>query len=138
MVTISLNFDGYWREANKKGIPDKSGIYCVYTCTYNHDTKKVTIHKLLYIGESNNVNDRINNHERLSDWKNALEKNQTLCYSFAPAINPDRERAEAALIYKHKPPMNDEYVNSFTYNDTSIILSGNTSKLVESFVIYND
>lgn len=138
MVTISLNFDGYWREVNKKVIPSKSGIYCVYACTYNQDAKNVTIHKLLYIGESHNVNDRIDNHERLSDWKNALGKNQTLCYSFAPATNPDRERAEAALIYKHKPPMNDEYVNGFTYNDTSIILSGKTSKLVESFVIYND
>ena len=138
MVTISLNFDGYWREVNKKVIPSKSGIYCVYACTYNQDAKNVTIHKLLYIGESHNVNDRIDNHERLSDWKNALGKNQTLCYSFAPATNPDRERAEAALIYKHKPPMNDEYVKGFTYNDTSIILSGKTSKLVESFVIYND
>lgn len=138
MVTIKLNFDGYWRESKKKSIPSKSGIYCVYACTYNQDTKRVTIHKLLYIGESYNVNDRIDSHERLSDWENALEKNQTLCYSFAPVTNPEREHAEAALIYKHKPPMNNEYVNSFTYNDTSIILSGKTSKLVESFVIYND
>jgi len=29
--TYSIDFDGYWREPNKGGVPDKSGIYCVYT-----------------------------------------------------------------------------------------------------------
>ena len=70
----------------------------------------VSIDELLYIGESVDVNNRIANHERAGDWKKALSGSQTLCYSFAPVMNPNRERAEAALIYKHKPPMNDEYI----------------------------
>ena len=31
MKKITLDFDGYWREANKDSIPRQSGIYCVYT-----------------------------------------------------------------------------------------------------------
>ena len=33
--TFSLNFDGYWRAENVRGIPSKSGVYCVYECTHN-------------------------------------------------------------------------------------------------------
>jgi len=37
--TYNINFDGYWREKAKKGIPSKSGIHCVYTCVYNESAK---------------------------------------------------------------------------------------------------
>jgi len=41
MKTISLKFDGYWREVNKSGIPAESGIYGVYVCTYNKEQNTV-------------------------------------------------------------------------------------------------
>ena len=69
MKKITLDFDGYWREANKDSIPRQSGIYCVYTCTYNATEHTVSIKKMLYIGESTNVHDRIAAHDRLDDWK---------------------------------------------------------------------
>lgn len=69
MKKINLDFDGYWREINKNSIPSKSGVYCVYSCVYNSSNKTVSIKKLLYIGESENVHDRIANHDRLEDWK---------------------------------------------------------------------
>lgn len=28
--TINIKFDGYWRDENKGGIPEQSGVYCVY------------------------------------------------------------------------------------------------------------
>ena len=56
-------------EVNKNGIPDASGIYCVYACTYNAITDKVSIRELIYVGESDNIWNRISNHERLADWK---------------------------------------------------------------------
>ena len=103
MKKITLDFDGYWREANKDSIPRQSGIYCVYTCTYNATEHTVSIKKMLYIGESTNVHDRI--------------------------------RAEAALIFKHKPPMNEEYVNNFPYEDTQMSLSGKTKFLTTNFTV---
>lgn len=137
MKKINLTFDGYWREIKKNGIPIKSGIYCVYSCTYNSTENTVSINKLLYIGESENVHDRIANHDRLEDWKNELCANETLCYSFAPINGDYRIRAEAALIFKHKPPMNEEYVNNFPYNDTEILLSGKTALLTTNFLVKN-
>lgn len=77
MKKITLDFDGYWREANKDSIPRQSGIYCVYTCTYNATEHTVSIKKMLYIGESTNVHDRIAAHDRLDDWKKKLTANET-------------------------------------------------------------
>jgi hypothetical protein len=31
-----------------------------------------------------------------------------VCFAYAPVANPPRDRAEAALIYKHKPAENTE------------------------------
>ena len=28
--TVTIEFDGYWRDENKGGLPAKSGAYCVY------------------------------------------------------------------------------------------------------------
>lgn len=136
MKNINLSFDGYWREVNKGGLPRQSGVYCVYACTYNAIAQTVSISKLLYIGESTNVHDRIANHERLNDWKKKLDTNETLCYSFAPISDNDRVRAEAALIFKHKPPMNDEYVNRFPFDDTHMSLSGKTALLTTNFIVF--
>jgi len=50
--TITLAFDGYWREPKMSSLPAEAGIYCVYTCTYNADAKPkptVSIAKLVYI-----------------------------------------------------------------------------------------
>ena len=135
MKTINLDFDGYWREINKDGVPSQSGIYCVYSCTYNSNKGKVSIKKLLYIGESTDVHSRIANHDRLDDWEKKLSTDEILCYSFAPINGNDRVRAEAALIFKHKPPMNTEYINNFPYNDTEMLLSGNASLLTANFIV---
>ena len=135
MKTISLDFNGFWREVNKRGVPSKSGVYCVYTCVHNKEEKTVTINKLLYIGESSNVHDRISNHDRLDDWKKHLKANETLCYSFAAINSNDRERAEAALIYKHQPLTNEEHMDHFIYEDTKMLLSGKTAKLSTNFTV---
>ena len=134
MKTICLEFKGYWPESNKNFIPKQSGIYCVYTCKCDAEEKKVEIHKLLYIGESENVYVRIQNHNRLSDWIKELRYGEELCYSFAPITSADRERVEAALIFKHQPPLNEEHRNHFIYNDTKMILSGKIKFLNKNFI----
>lgn len=137
MKTITLNFEGYWREVNKSGVPDESGVYCVYACTYNTTEGTVSLRKILYIGESENVKDRISNHEKLTDWKKLLNSGETLCYSFAEVNKTDRVRAEAALIHHHKPPCNTEYVSSFPFADTTIITKGRNACLSAEFTVKN-
>jgi len=128
--TYELVFDGYWRDVNKASVPSKSGIYVVYSATYNLKTAGVVLHRVLYIGESDDVRGRIDGHERRSDWERLLKKGETLCYSFASISKSDgRERAECATIYIHKPPLNDDCKNSFSHPETTISTSGKNAHL---------
>ncbi len=127
--SIELNFSGYWREVNKSGIPAEPGVYLVYVCRYDSLEKKVTLDKLLYIGESVDVCDRVANHEKWPEWRRHVPRGSQICFSFAGVINPDRQRAEAALIYHHKPPCNEEYTNSFPFADTTVASTGRCALL---------
>lgn len=132
---FNQEFDGYWREPNKDGLPKLSGVYCVYECTHNVKEKTVTIHKLLYIGESGNVNTRIATHNKLEDWNKHVRNGNQLCYSYTPVESTYRERVEAAFIFKHKPVENTEYVNSFPFDKTTINSKGRIKFLESSFVV---
>jgi len=131
--TITMNFKGYWRYENKGGLPGVSGVYCVYECTYN--TKLITINKLIYIGESENVKDRIANHEKSKDWLSKVGTGNQLCFSFGGVTTIDRGRVEAAMIFKHKPPLNDEYSDSFPFDRTTMELTGETGLLDTNFTV---
>lgn len=134
MKTIELEFKGYRLEEDKDGIASISGVYCVYSCVYNKEDT-VTLNKLLYIGESDNVHDRIANHDRLDDWMNSLRSGQTLCYSYANVSSADRERAEAALIFKMQPPYNSEHKDQFIYEDTEVKTNGRNKFLPAEFTV---
>lgn len=134
--TISLAFNGYWRESNISGIPKKSGVYVVYECVYNQQTNKVDLKNIIYIGEAEDVNDRIANHEKWSEWRKHCSSYNQICFSCAPITSPDKDRAEAALIYKHKPPVNDEYKDNFPFDETTLKLSGEASLLNTDFTVY--
>ena len=132
--TFTIELDGYWREPNK-GIPAKSGVYCVYSCVHNADKKTVSMKKLIYIGESEDVNDRISDHEKLPDWKTHLKSGEVLFYSFGGVAAANRTICEAAMIFEHKPPENTEYANSFPFDQTIMNLSGRTALLSTSFTV---
>src|SRR5262245_37662391 len=93
--TYDLSFDGYWRAPNKDQLPAKSGIYCVYACTYDASNKTVDIKRLLYIGEAENIRDRVANHDGWNKWERQLKSGEVLCFN-AALISPtaDRQRAE--------------------------------------------
>jgi len=133
--SYSLAFDGYWREPNISGIPDKSGVYCVYACTHNVTENTVSIRLLIYIGEAENANERIATHEKGPDWREHPRQGEELCFSFAPFGNLDRQRVEAALIFHHKPPENEEYRDSFSYDQTTISTSGRNALLSPMFTV---
>lgn len=135
--SYSLTFDGYWRAPNAGGLPAKSGVYCVYSCTHDARENRVSIRKLLYIGESANVRNRVDGHERRQDWEQELQYGEVLCFSAALiAPEADRQRAEAAMIHHHKPPCNVEYVRSFPYEQTTISTSGRNARLDSYFTVY--
>jgi hypothetical protein len=135
--SYSLDFDGYWRAPNIGGLPGKSGVYCVYACVHNVSEKTVTIRRLLYIGEAENIQARVAGHERWKDWERELKVGEELCFN-AALISPaaDRQRAEAAMIHHHKPPCNVEYVHTFPFDTTTVTTSGKNAKLDSYFAVH--
>lgn len=128
--TIELEFDGYWREPAFKNIPSHSGVYCVLACIHNKEKSTVDIKKLVYIGEAKDVNDRLTRgHEKLNEWKAKCADGEVICVSAAQVSSTDRERAEAALIYLNKPPVNESLKDSFSFDDTTVKVSGRAKLL---------
>ena len=132
---FNLTFDGYWRDEKKSSIPAESGVYCVYRCTYDKGAKTVSLKELIYIGEADDVCDRIGKHERYEDWKFHLNAGEQLCFSFAPVVAGVRVRCEAAMIFRHKPPENTEYRDEFPFDKTAISLSGKIGLLADKFTV---
>jgi len=141
MKTISLNFYGYCLDEDKAEIEDRAGIYCVYAGVYNAATDKVSPRQLLYIGKAGSLKNRIGNdmHDHFDDWESLLRYNETLMYTYAFISNAeDRTRAEAALIYRYQPPVNDIGFERFHHPETKIVISGVNDFFEASFKIPDD
>jgi hypothetical protein len=73
----------------------------------NTEPKSCDLKKLIYIGESENDATRPDkNHENYKEWKKFLPHEYSLYFFFANVATTDRKRAEAVLIYQHKPAGN--------------------------------
>ena len=134
--TYKQEFKGYWRYKNRGGVPKTSGVYCVYEGTYNSNNDTVSLGRLLYIGQAKNMNERLENHEKLSAWKKYLKSGEEIIFSCTELETSDLDRFEAAMIYEHKPPVNEEYVNNFPYDSTTVYTSGRNALLKEHFTVY--
>ena len=134
-MECALNFNGYYKYDDRDSAINSSGIYCIYSGT---DTGKntVSLDELIYIGESEDVRQRLQNHEKLDEWKKRLKLAQSLYFTCVKVDSYYRERIEAALIYRHKPPVNIEYKYSFPYDTTSVTTSGANYALESSFTVY--
>jgi excinuclease UvrABC nuclease subunit len=127
--SITLDFDGYYEEDD---LPPKnhdcSGIYVVYR------GKNKSPSELLYIGRSGDVADRPSSkHHKYKDWKKNLQSNEVLYFSFTDIDN--EELAEAALIFKIKPDLNDKLKNNFNHYETRVKTSGKNAFIDDYFVV---
>ena len=104
---IELVFNNY--VLDKNNIPNQSGIYVI--CRGNIINQNICISEVLYIGESEDMHNRLaNKHEKIPQCTiNAVFNNEILIYFYALVPNHDnRELAEKALIFKVKPKFNDK------------------------------
>ncbi|OHD16573.1 MAG: hypothetical protein A2086_03950 [Spirochaetes bacterium GWD1_27_9] len=134
---FKLVFDGYWKDASVSKVPEKSGIYCVYTGTIDvlNQKPKLMIHRLLFIGDSDNANVSVQNHEKSGDLRKYIGDRQILCYSFAPLEKEFRERVKLALIQTHNPPGNPITEKKYGYEKTIIKIEGQNTLLKKEVTI---
>lgn len=134
--TYNLYFRGYWLELHTGGLPAESGIYGVHTCVRNLDYT-VTLKYLIYVGESDNVRDRVAEHERWPEWRHYRQLGEHICFNVA-LISPRvaRTRAEAAMIRKHEPICNNEYKYKFPFDVTTVNTHGSNHLMERNFTVY--
>ncbi|MDD5093588.1 MAG: GIY-YIG nuclease family protein [Dehalococcoidia bacterium] len=133
--SYDLEFKGYWPEENRWSIPAISGIYCVYECTFDPQSKFVSLNELIYIGGADDVNSRIATHEKYPFWKKHVLPGNELYFSCALLNAKYRDQCEAAMIFEHKPPENHEHHRSFPFDRTIVSLSGKTELLHTHFTV---
>ena len=93
------------------------------------------MHRIIYIGESENIRLRIMTHEKNIEWKKYVRPGNYLCYNCTETLT-DRVRIEAAYIYFHKPICNIEYKNTFPFDTTTISSEGRTGLIEKYFTVY--
>jgi hypothetical protein len=135
LQTFSIKIEGYWRDSRKRGVPFYSGIFFVYECRHNEAPDTVTLLLIIYIGEADNINDRIANHPRYQEWKSFLREGNELCFSAAPVPVAHRTQIKAAFIHQCQPIANKDYKDAFRFEDTTIQSVGKTHLLKSNFVV---
>lgn len=128
MKDYILNFDGYWRECNKNGLPTYSGIYLVYRSRYNPQNDTVSLVEIIYIGKTDNIHDRLIKHEKYDLFVSQLREHEELCYSCAEVVE-DIELVENALIFVQKPALNDQGKDSYNYSRAHFVLDGSCTRM---------
>lgn len=128
----SLDVEGIVRFDERQHVPETPGIYFVYDFGIYPLNTPI---KLLYIGESGDLRYRLTTHEDTPNWVEAVGEPESLGFSYACVSSAERQRIEAALIHRHKPPMNRKYVNEFPFLPTKILLSGRTDLLHNNFTV---
>ena len=122
-----LKFVGYWPVPSSGKVDFWGGMYCIYA--FRGD-----VPRLLYVGEAEEIEASIASHEDLHKWKREASDAE-LRFS-AAHLNPDtgRQRAQAALVYRHRPPCNAEVPDYFKY-DVELLTSGANACLDPRFLI---
>lgn len=122
--TFNQKFTGYYREAKISKLPSDSGVYGVYRCKFDEQEKTVSLKELIYIGKADDLNDRINGHEKWNEWRKQLKLGEQICFCYTFIDTTYNERVEAALINSNQPRLNVEYKKAFPFDKTTVNCSG--------------
>ena len=94
----NVMFKGYRLEDNASGLPEYSGIYMAYRCVYSSITDKVTLKELVYIGQAENLKNRISSHKSDEDLHDGCLSGEVICYAYASVSLNDLDVVENALV----------------------------------------
>lgn len=126
--SFRINFVGHW-PVQTRGIADGEGIYCVYAPTS-------AMSNLIYIGQSDQIGERVNDHPKRQDWIIAAAGHPL--YFSAAFTTPDIDRllAEAAMINHYKPICNSTHKYEFFLPTTTVTTTGPIAILNQFFTVY--
>lgn len=137
--TFTINFNGYFKDETRTLFPQNAGIYLVYRGILNTVVQppSAILNELIYIGETDNLYVRHNDHDRRQDFLNTLQYGEQLfyCYAELNLSDNERRRVEAALIHELQPALNIKNQTMFNYDRTTIITQGDRHAFVPSTLV---
>ena len=128
MRSFDLDWQG-WCETEQ--LPSRAGIYCVWSGPVQKkpDGSSVISNKdakLLYIGESGDIRDRVTGHNKWPCWRRERQRQSdsiVFTYVLLPTAEVNeswRKAVENCLIATHRPPCNDQDLD-YHYDLTVVI-----------------
>ncbi len=137
MKNFTINVQGYYLDESRKNFPLSSGIYFVYRGIHDKERKRAILNELIYIGETDNLFQRHNEHDRRQDFLNTLGEGEVLfyCYAKTNCTEKERKQIESALIYTILPSLNKKSTTSFDYPTTEVKVEGDRHAFVPSSII---
>ena len=122
-----LKFVGYWPVPSSGKVDFWGGMYCIYA--FKGDDPR-----LLYVGEAEEIEASIAGHKDRQKWER--EANGAELRFSAAHLNPDvgRQLAQGSLVYRHRPPCNEDVPKHFKYN-VKLLTSGANACLDPLFLI---
>jgi excinuclease UvrABC nuclease subunit len=129
MKSYTVLFQGYRRDENTSSLPTYSGVYMVYRCVYDSQSNTVSLKELIYIGQAQNIHDRIANHDKRQVFERELRTGEELCYAYAEVPKKDLDIIENALVFSQKPRLNETLKDRFNHGSASFSFEGKNALL---------
>lgn len=125
---ISLVMHGWFKEAKTSGLPDETGLYLVFG-GIPLENGNAHIKHLIYIGQAQDIKDRIADHEKKPKFKDKLAEGESLYYYCVYLKNKDLDESEGAMIKyfnRYADIINEKCTESFTskYDVINVTLTG--------------
>lgn len=136
MVEYSINVQGYFMEDGMSCIPSSSGIYLVYRGFHDMENNRAILKELLYIGETSNLNDSLNNKLNLNQYTKFLHDDERLFFCYASVEDNAQTRKNIAnrLVCVTLPSLNVEDANANTNDNIIIRIEGDRHAFLPSKV----
>lgn len=135
----SITIQGYYKDETRVLFPQSAGIYFVYRGVLNTVSQphSAILNELIYIGETDNLHNRHNEHDRRQDFFNTLNYGEQLfyCYAKTSFSEEDRKRVEATLIHELQPALNVQNQALFNYDKTTVNVLGDRHAFIPQQVI---
>ncbi len=134
--TFELNIKGYYRDEVRTKFPQLPGIYVVYRGILNNITRTCILKEMLYIGETDNIYNCLNEHNTRNRFLQSLKQEETIFYTYAitDIRFSDRKRIADSLIYELKPTLNRNEVISYPYSTTTINVIGDRHAFIPNII----
>lgn len=114
-MSFNIDFKGYRLDKNINTLTNSSGIYVVYRCIYDSVSDTVDIKELLYIGQAENLRERLMSHEKKPLFFSSCMDGETICYSYATVNKSILNEVENGLIFMQQPKLNERLKDHYNY-----------------------